>query len=77
MRTTSNPAFKNLPTGGGYANFDYGRTGQGSPFGQATAAQAARPMTIDDVVTKTAITLVLTALTGTLTYLAAAPGLAL
>ncbi|GAA4850631.1 Bax inhibitor-1/YccA family protein [Saccharopolyspora rosea] len=77
MRTTSNPAFKNLPTGGGYANFDYGRTGQGSPFGQAPAAQAARPMTIDDVVTKTAITLVLTALTGTLTYLAAAPGLAL
>ena len=77
MRTTSNPAFKNLPQGG-YANFDYGRGGFGAP-GQAPAAppQTARPMTIDDVVTKTAITLALTVLTGAATYVTGAAALAL
>lgn len=70
MRTSSNPAFRNLPSGGGYANFDYGRGGGGSPLGQAQAAppQASRPMTIDDVVTKTAITLGLAVLTGAATF---------
>lgn len=67
MRTTSNPAFKHLPAGGGYANFDYGRTGLGGPTRSAPAD--ARPMTIDDVVTKTATTLALTIATGALTYL--------
>ncbi|GAA0513146.1 membrane protein [Saccharopolyspora subtropica] len=78
MRTTSNPAFRNLPTTGGYANFNYGQ-GQASPFGQAPAAppQTARPMTIDDVVTKTAITLGLAVITGTLTYLVGPPAVAL
>jgi len=77
LRTTSNPAFKNLPQGG-YANFDYGRGGFGAP-GQAPAAppQTARPMTIDDVVTKTAITLALTVLTGAATYVTGAAALAL
>lgn len=68
MRTTSNPAFKNLPSGGGYANFNYG--GVGSAPGQAATAppRTARPMTIDDVVTKTATTLAITIGTGAATY---------
>ena len=71
MRTTSNPAFRNLPTGGGYATFD---NYPGGPYGYPAAGApttAERPMTIDDVVTKTAITAgsalaagVLTAVTG-------------
>ncbi|MCI2421586.1 Bax inhibitor-1/YccA family protein [Saccharopolyspora sp. K220] len=78
MRTTSNPAFRNLPTSGGYANFNYGQ-GQTAPYGQAPSAppQTARPMTIDDVVTKTAITLGLAVITGTLTYLVGPPAVGL
>lgn len=63
MRTTSNPAFRNLPGRGGYANFDYGRGA--APYARA---QAARPMTVDDVVTKTAITLATTFVVGLGTY---------
>ncbi|KAA5837029.1 Bax inhibitor-1/YccA family protein [Saccharopolyspora hirsuta] len=79
MRTTSNPAFRNLPTTGGYANFNYGQGQPASPFGEATVAppQTSRPMTIDDVVTKTAITLGLAVITGTLTYLVGPPAVAL
>ncbi|APE38740.1 hypothetical protein BOX37_26035 [Nocardia mangyaensis] len=73
MRTSSNPVFKNLPRQegvGGYANFgsgtagavqlgkqqQYGEYGQqyGQPYQQGPAT---RTMTIDDVVTKTGITL--------------------
>lgn len=68
MRTTSNPAFKHLPAGGGYANFDTGRDATGG-FGPTRTVGTARPMTIDDVVTKTATTLSLAILTGALTYL--------
>ena len=73
MRTTSNPAFKNLPSSGGYANFNYGQgqaAGRGATVGQAPSApaQTGRPMTIDDVVTKTAITLALAVATGTATF---------
>ncbi|MER7083380.1 Uncharacterized membrane protein, YccA/Bax inhibitor family [Saccharopolyspora kobensis] len=79
MRTTSNPAFRNLPTTGGYANFNYGQGQPASPFGEAPAAppQTSRPMTIDDVVTKTAITLGLAVITGTLTYLVGPTAVAL
>ncbi|WP_431964729.1 Bax inhibitor-1/YccA family protein [Nocardia sp. bgisy134] len=71
MRTTSNPVFKNLPKqeGGGYANFGSGVAGAGQ-FGQQFGNQypnqyqpyqqappTTRAMTIDDVVTKTGITL--------------------
>ncbi|MDR7302702.1 Bax inhibitor-1/YccA family protein [Haloactinomyces albus] len=85
MRTSSNPAFKNLPSsGGGYANFNAGQSqaaGYGTGLGQPpTAQQTGRPMTIDDVVTKTATTLAITIGTGAATYLvggAAAMGLAL
>ena len=66
MRTSSNPAFRNLPAGqgGGYATFDRqaGVAGgvsayadrAGVDYGRADAGQ--RPITVDDIVTKTAIT---------------------
>jgi len=70
VRTTSNPVFRNLPKqeGGGYATFGSATAGAAQvtqQFGQPQYAQQdqwARPattraMTIDDVVTKTGITL--------------------
>ncbi|WP_019929400.1 Bax inhibitor-1/YccA family protein [Nocardia sp. BMG111209] len=66
MRTTSNPIFRNLPQrqGGGSAGFgpaDAGQFGgQQAPYGTQQpyrTAPATRPMTIDDVVTKTGISL--------------------
>lgn len=69
MRSTSNPAFRNLPTQqqGGYATFD--RSGGGMMGGGAAMAgsqssyvdptqatqDTGRPITVDDVVQKTAI----------------------
>ncbi|AHH94211.1 Bax inhibitor-1/YccA family protein [Kutzneria viridogrisea] len=63
MRTTSNPAFRNLPGGGqgGYAGFGQQQTAPGYP---APPTAADRPMTIDDVVTKTAVTLITAVVTG-------------
>lgn len=68
MRSTSNPAFRNLPTqqGGGYATFDRsggGMMGGASAFAGAQSSDvdpartevAGRPITIDDIVQKTAI----------------------
>ncbi|SFD61189.1 Uncharacterized membrane protein, YccA/Bax inhibitor family [Actinopolyspora alba] len=83
MRTSSNPAFKNLPKGGGYANFNYGQpAGAFGTEGQAPTApqQTGRPLSIDDIVTKTATTLAITIGTGAATYIiggAASWGLAL
>ncbi|MFC9786392.1 Bax inhibitor-1/YccA family protein [Rhodococcus sp. NPDC127528] len=69
MRTTSNPVFRNLPKQeGGYASFGSATAGAGQmtqQFGQPqytqaepyTTGPAQRAMTIDDVVTKTGITL--------------------
>ena len=66
MRTTSNPAFRNLPAGqgGGHATFDRQAGAMGGvsayahgaevDYGRAAAGQ--RPITVDDIVTKTAIT---------------------
>jgi uncharacterized YccA/Bax inhibitor family protein len=80
VRTSSNPAFRNLPTGqGGYATFDR----QGGAMGGAAAyadAQATgveygragvgeRPLTMDDVVTKTALTAAVALAAGVLTAL--------
>jgi uncharacterized YccA/Bax inhibitor family protein len=80
VRTSSNPAFRNLPTGqGGYATFDR----QGGAMGGAAAyadAQATgveygragvgeRPLTMDDVVMKTAITAGVALAAGVLTAL--------
>ncbi|MUM15670.1 hypothetical protein FZI91_09530 [Mycobacterium sp. CBMA271] len=70
MRTTSNPILKSLPQreGGGYAQFGAGAAGAGAMMGQQmrqdpytaypeAQAGVSRPLTIDDVVTKTGITL--------------------
>ena len=69
MRSSSNPAFRNLPTGGGYGGY----AGFGQPeagYQQAPPPLTSeRPMTIDDVVTKTGITLAVVAVTAVVTYL--------
>jgi uncharacterized YccA/Bax inhibitor family protein len=83
VRTTSNPAFRNLPRGsGGYAGFNpqaqaagYGGGYGADPYQQGAAV--GRPMTIDDVVVKTAITLVVALATGALTVVFQAYALAL
>ena len=81
MRTSSNPAFRALSGKGqgGYANFGHPgqqQTGYGYPPAPPTAAD--RPMTADDVVTKTAMTLGTTVVVGGLTaYVGLAPGFAL
>ena len=80
MRSTSNPAFRNLPVGGGgYAGFNSATTDfPGAQPGYAGAPPiTARPMTVDDVVTKTSITLAVLAATGAVTYLSGLWGLAL
>ncbi|MCT7657276.1 Bax inhibitor-1/YccA family protein [Mycobacterium deserti] len=73
MRETSNPVFRSLPKGqGGYAQFGTGAAGYGTQAVHADPYTAqypdqqqvgvSRPLTIDDVVTRTGITLaVLTA----------------
>ena len=72
MRSTSNPAFRNLPVGGGgYAGFN------SAPAGYGGALSTTRPMTVDDVVTKTSITLAVLIAAGAATYLSRLWGLAL
>jgi uncharacterized YccA/Bax inhibitor family protein len=70
--TTSNPAFRNLSVGGGgYAGFDSAPTrypGAGPRYG-GTLPTTSRPMTVDDVVIKTGITLGVLTATGVATYL--------
>lgn len=77
MRTTSNPAFRDLPAaaGGGYATFN--RHSGGPPSMPAQAPADTRPMTIDDVVTKTGITLGILVVAGALTWITGALWLAL
>lgn len=71
MRTSSNPAFRNLPMAGparGYAGFNEpqgGFPGYGMP--EAPAGQADRPMTVDDVVLKTGASLGVALFTGVAT----------
>lgn len=80
MRSTSNPAFRNLPVGGGgYAGFNPSPASYpGTAPGYAGAPPAVgRPMTIDDVVTKTSVTLAVLVATGALTYLSGLWALAL
>ncbi|WP_447005613.1 Bax inhibitor-1/YccA family protein [Saccharothrix isguenensis] len=68
MRTTSNPAFRNLPTSGGSGNYaGFGQpyeTQQHGGYQGAPPTTGERPITIDDVVTKTAATLGVALLTG-------------
>lgn len=78
MRTTSNPIFRNLPQqqGSGYAGFgspsvgagQYGQPHPQQPYPPYQQVPATRPMTIDDVVTKTGITLGVVTLTAILSY---------
>ena len=88
MRTSSNPAFRNLPSGqGGYAGFNDrvgGAAGgaaaayqQTRPAGYDRASTGERPLTVDDVVTKTAITAGVTLVAGVLTALSGLYWLAL
>ncbi|NLE80472.1 MAG: hypothetical protein GX610_12965, partial [Rhodococcus sp.] len=81
VRTTSNPVFRNLPKqeGSGYASFGSATAGAAQftqQLGQPQYAQAepyrtgaeTRPMTIDDVVTKTGITLGLLSVSALISY---------
>jgi uncharacterized YccA/Bax inhibitor family protein len=90
VRTTSNPAFRNLPSGqgGGYATFDRqggGMMGGGAAYADSRAARAEygraganeRPLTVDDVVIKTAITGGVALVAGILTAWSGLFGLAL
>ena len=90
MRESSNPVFRSLPkTQGGYAQFGTGAAGAGTAavhadpyvtqYPDQQQAGVSRPMTIDDVVTKTGVTLaVLTAVAVVSYFLVAGnPGLAM
>ena len=68
MRESSNPVFRSLPKGqGGYAQFGTGAAGYGAQavhadpyvtqYPDQQQAGVARPLTIDDVVTETGLTL--------------------
>jgi len=78
VRESSNPVFRSLPkTPGGYAQFGNGAAGYGA---QATMAQPyteyppqqqagfSRPLTIDDVVTKTGMTLAVLSVSAVISY---------
>ena len=80
MRESSNPVFRSLPKSqGGYAQFGTGAAGFGAQAVQAdpyTAQQypdqqtgVSRPLTIDDVVMKTGISLGVVVLVGIVSYL--------
>ncbi|MGB9302342.1 MAG: Bax inhibitor-1/YccA family membrane protein [Mycobacterium sp.] len=84
MRETSNPVFRSLPKQrGGYAQFGTATAPgyyQADPYQQAPYQQAARPsrpLTIDDVVTKTGITLAVLSATAVVSYFMVASNLAL
>ena len=85
MRSSSNPAFRNLPQGGqGYATFGQaggmGAAGAGAqpgPVDMGRANVAERPLTVDDIVLKTAITTGTAIVAGALTVMSGLYGLAL
>lgn len=81
MLTSSNPAFRNLPSSGGYAGFNSAPAGfPGAQPGQGPAGApptVERPMTIDDVVTKTGTTLAVLVAAAAATWLSGAVWLAL
>jgi uncharacterized YccA/Bax inhibitor family protein len=79
VRSTSNPAFRNLPQGGfggGYAGFQTQPQANMPGYGgyQAPPTTGERPMTVDDVVTKTALTLGVALVTGVITAVAVLSG---
>ncbi len=72
MRSSSNPAFRNLPRGAAEygPNVDFNQSQGGVPgYGppQTSAGAGDRPMTVDDVVIKTALSLGTALVTGVLT----------
>jgi uncharacterized YccA/Bax inhibitor family protein len=82
VRESSNPVFRSLPKQqGGYAQFGTGAAGYGAQAVHADPyvtdqrqAGVARPMTIDDVVTKTGITLAVVTVVGIISYFLVAQG---
>jgi uncharacterized YccA/Bax inhibitor family protein len=79
VRESSNPVFRSLPKGqGGYAQFGTGAAGYGAQAVQAEPyvtqypdqgqKGVARPLTIDDVVTKTGITLAVLSVVAAVSY---------
>ena len=88
MRESSNPVFRSLPkTQGGYAQFGTGAAGYGAQAVHADpyAAQpytdqqsgVTQPLTIDDVVTKTGITLAVLTVSAVVSYYLVSMNLAL
>ncbi|MGB2921844.1 MAG: Bax inhibitor-1/YccA family protein [Mycobacterium sp.] len=89
MRESSNPVFRSLPKGqGGYAQFGTGATGAGAQAVKADPYAGAqypdqqqtgvsRPLTIDDVVTKTGMTLGVLSSVAIVAYFVAASNVAL
>ena len=85
MRETSNPVFRSLPKQqGGYAQFGTGAAQMqrgyyptdpyAAPYQEA---KASRPLTIDDVVTKTGITLAVLTVSAVVSFYLASTNLAL
>jgi uncharacterized YccA/Bax inhibitor family protein len=79
VRSTSNPAFRNLPSGGfggGYAGFQSQPQAGAPGYGgyQAPPTTGDRPMTVDDVVTRTAMTVGTAMITGVITGVAVQSG---
>ena len=86
MRETSNPVFRSLPKQqGGYAQFGSGVAGaqqvayQAEPYTTQYPSQTgvSRPMTIDDVVTKTGITLGVLSVVAVISYFLVSANVAL
>ena len=88
MRETSNPVFRSLPKAqGGYAQFGTGAAGYGAQQVQADPyvtqypdqqqTGVSRPLTIDDVVTKTGVTLAVLSAVAVVSYFLVARNLAL
>ncbi|WP_370329821.1 Bax inhibitor-1/YccA family protein [Mycolicibacterium hippocampi] len=89
MRESSNPVFRSLPKGqGGYAQFGTGAAGYGAQAVKADPYAGAqypdqqqtgvsRPLTIDDVVTKTGMTLGVLSSVAIVAYFVAASNVAL
>jgi uncharacterized YccA/Bax inhibitor family protein len=87
VRETSNPVFRSLPKQrGGYAQFGSGVAGAATQYGHQTdpyapyvdqRAGVSRPLTIDDVVTKTGITLAVLSAVAVVSYFMVAANQAL
>jgi uncharacterized YccA/Bax inhibitor family protein len=89
VRETSNPIFRSLPKQqGGYAQFGTGTAQMqrgyyqtdpyaAAPYQEARDVRATRPLTIDDVVTKTGITLAVLTISAVVSFFLASNNLAL